>query len=231
MYPVFFIAVIFLLSKKNYDYIIFIMAVIDMKTAGFAAVILAGGQSRRMGRNKAEITFNGKRTIDILAEKLKVFEDIMISSDRELEVEGCRNIRDIYKEKGPASGILSALRETKARALFVTACDMPLIKESTVKKICSIYSLYNEGNEEIDAAVIKTSQGINPLFGVYGKDTDDIFERNIISGELSVKKILSGMRVVLVDAETVTDDENEFLNMNTPDDCLRIKKVFYENRY
>ena len=93
-----------------------------------SAVILAGGESRRMGRDKAEIVFKDKRTIDIMAEKLRSFDEIFISADKTYEADGCKNISDIYKGKGPAAGILSALKEMKADALFVTACDMPLIK-------------------------------------------------------------------------------------------------------
>lgn len=47
-----------------------------------SAVILAGGESRRMGRDKAEIVFKDKRTIDIMAEKLRSFDEIFISADK-----------------------------------------------------------------------------------------------------------------------------------------------------
>lgn len=193
-----------------------------------SAVILAGGESRRMGRDKAEIVFKDKRTIDIMAEKLRCFDEIFISADKTYEADGCKNISDIYKGKGPASGILSALKEMKADALFVTACDMPLIKEETVHNMCVEY-LKNGSN--FDAAVLKTNDRINPLFAVYGKNTAEIFEEAILCGELSVKKIIDKMKVYSVDYEKITDNDKEFLNMNTADDCKIVEKVYYENGF
>ncbi len=192
----------------------------------FAAVVLAGGHSSRMGRDKAEMMIGGKRAVDMIADRLNIFDEILISSDKDIIVDNCRNIPDVYKEKGPASGILSALRYIESDALFVTTCDMPLIRCETVKNMCE---LYYRLSKNIDAVVLKDEYGINPLFAVYSRDTEIIFENAILSGLLSVKKILDKMRVYVVNPGEISGGKNEFLSMNTPNEYETIKKVYYEN--
>ena len=50
--------------------------VINLK---FAAVILAGGKSRRMGKNKAWLPLGGRRVIDVIAERMTGFEEVFVS--------------------------------------------------------------------------------------------------------------------------------------------------------
>ena len=158
----------------------------------FAAVILAGGKSRRMGKNKAWLPLGGRRVIDVIAERMTGFEEVFVSSDIPQEVSGCINIEDIHKDCGPAAGILTALKTTSADAVFVTACDMPLIKRNTIERLCGIF----DGRKE--AVVLKTDGGLEPLFAVYGKKTAALFEAAIAEGELSVRKIIDKMDAAAV---------------------------------
>lgn len=191
----------------------------------FAAVILAGGESRRMGRDKAGLVLGGKRLIDITAEKLDLFDEVFISSGRDYDIPGCKTIEDIYKGKGPAAGILTALKAMEADALFVTACDLPFIERDTVKKICSLY----DGTR--DAVVLTSGGRMEPLFSVYGRSAEKYFEDALLSGELSVKRILEKMDVLTAEAEKISSRKDEFLNMNTFEDFEKIREVQNENGY
>ena len=124
-----------------------------MKTG---CVILAGGKSSRMGKDKALLEFDGTNFIEKIAGELSFFEEKLIargnnSSVTRLQKESWKIIPDIYPEHGPMGGIHAALKECEAEQLFCVSCDMPFITGELAKWLCS---RMEDGIDAVIAAVL-----------------------------------------------------------------------------
>lgn len=189
------------------------------------AAVLAGGKSRRMGRNKAMLKIGGVTAVEKILEELKEFDEIIVSSDdykiSDKKVGICS---DIFKNCGPMGGIYTILKNCKSEAIFITACDMPMIKEDTVKKFCSFF------DDRFDAMVLKHGQKTEPLFAVYKKSAMKYFEKAIIDKRYSLKEALYELNVKYVGTDMIKCDEIEFINMNTPEDYMKVAEIYNENK-
>jgi len=110
------------------------------------AIILAGGKSTRMGRDKASLEIDGVRMVDVVSNKLNpYFDELVISCavDNIINVRGAITVVDREKEKGPLMGIYSALRTSSNSINFVTACDMPEVSIPLITKLISELSDYD----------------------------------------------------------------------------------------
>lgn len=112
-----------------------------------AGIVLAGGRSKRMGRNKVYLSFGGKFLIEIIIDKISpLFKDIMIVvSQPELYKRlGFCVRKDIIPEKGPLGGIYTGLLYSNNRYNFVVACDMPFLNPNLIRymiKNCQCYDI------------------------------------------------------------------------------------------
>jgi CTP:molybdopterin cytidylyltransferase MocA len=110
------------------------------------ALILAGGENKRLPVLKGFLEVNGKRIIESNIELLsRIFDRVIISTDKpELYFPfGVLMLGDIIKYKGPMIGIFSALTVPEISEIFVTACDMPFIKPELIRYIVDKYNTQN----------------------------------------------------------------------------------------
>ncbi|MCD8037120.1 MAG: NTP transferase domain-containing protein [Clostridiales bacterium] len=169
------------------------------------------------GKNKGDINVGGKSAIERIADELDFFDELMISSEKNDKYKKYGNvIPDIYKNCGPMSGIYTAMKNCSADWLFVTACDMPLLKGKTVKRLCG------KIDTNYDAVVVKNGDRIEPLFGIYSIGMADFFEKKIIAGKYAMTDALSELNVRYVKLSEITDDADEIFNMNTPRDYYKL---------
>lgn len=189
------------------------------------AAVLAGGKSRRMGRNKAMLKIGEVTAVEKILAELKEFDEILVSSDdyktseKEVSIYG-----DIFENCGPMGGIYTILKNCKSEAMFITACDMSMIKGDTVKRFCGFF------DDSFDVLVLKHGQKTEPLFAVYKKSTAAYFEKAIIYKRYSLKEALSELNVKYVGMDMIKCDEIEFINMNTPEDYMKVAEIYNENR-
>ena len=188
--------------------------------------ILAGGKSSRMGTDKALLYIEEKKIIEIAAEKLKkVFKKVFIITNNSVDYSflNFKTYTDIYKNKGPLSGIHSALVNSDTENNFIISCDTPLISSELIKIII---------NTESDKSVIipKTKRGIEPLCGVYSKQCLPSI-KNILLSETKnycMNHFLEKIDVEYLDMENsftcYTDDL--FFNLNTKKDYKEILTIF-----
>ncbi len=104
-----------------------------------AAVILVGGKSSRMGRDKATLPYRDKRLVDVVAGVVRDagIKDIYVSG----EMEGYSSLPDLIAECGPVGGICSSavrLYKTHASALFIPV-DMPRLNTELLRHFISAY--------------------------------------------------------------------------------------------
>ncbi len=105
-----------------------------------AGLVLAGGRSQRMGRDKAEMVYTGqtqmKRTLDLVGGScsmgiVALREDQAVP--REANRYGVRVIRDQFGDIGPLGGLLSAMNSVQGKSWLVVAIDLPFLDSSTLE--------------------------------------------------------------------------------------------------
>jgi molybdopterin-guanine dinucleotide biosynthesis protein A len=195
-------------------------------------IILCGGKSSRMQTNKALLKLGDKTIIEIiLSEMKKVFDEVIISANEydDFSFLNIPIVKDIQVNRGPLSGIYSALRESITQKNFITTCDLPLINDKLIEYISTIESV----EEIIIPAINEIPQR---LFGIYNKSViekiEEIFSLSETDKSIkgSVYDLHQRVSVELIEIEHLPFyNENIFMNMNTPDEYKSIKNI-YENK-
>ncbi|WP_305043844.1 formate dehydrogenase accessory sulfurtransferase FdhD, partial [Geoalkalibacter sp.] len=109
------------------------------KIAGITGVILAGGESRRMGCDKSLLPVEGARFIDHIYRRLAaLFDEVIIvtNSPGLYQDIPCRKVPDIYYGKGALAGIHSGLCHARHERIFAVACDMPFLNAEVIQGLC-----------------------------------------------------------------------------------------------
>ncbi len=183
----------------------------------FSAVILAGGYSRRMGRDKAFLEWRGRT---LLAQQLDTLQQLQPA---ELWISGKPGIDyaagaypvlfDHFPEHGPLGGIERALHETQTLLLLVLAVDMPLMNASCLQRML---------NACADGAgvVPETARQLQPLAAFYPKSAHSTARALLEKGENSVTHFAqSCLQLGLLNRYSVPEAEADFFaNWNFPGD-------------
>ena len=184
---------------------------------GVTGVLLAGGNSSRMGRNKALMTLAGRRLVDrVLAVLSSVLDDLlMVTNSPELYAElGVRMVPDVVAGKGALGGIHSALHHAAAPHCLVVACDMPFLNADFLRYIVDQRAAYD--------VVVPIADGRpQPLHAVYGKACLQPIARRLESDRLHVVGFFPDVRVREVTAQELAAFDPEglsFRNLNTPEE-------------
>ena len=187
-----------------------------MRAADISGIVLAGGFSRRMGTDKAELKLGELTLLELQVRKLRQIgiADIMVSGCRK-PVEGTRAIEDIYPHKGPMSGIHACLKAAKTEACLVVSVDVPLFPAEWLEKLVQAY----------DGSVTMLCRGneMEPLLAVYDTALASMAEELILSGNRSVRSLFAGSKVKRLE---YTGDPDFLLNCNTPEDFEKAKTLF-----
>jgi molybdopterin-guanine dinucleotide biosynthesis protein A len=185
------------------------------------AVILAGGENRRMPLVKAFLQIDGRSIIEASVELLKGIFDRVIISTNDPEIYfylGVLLVGDIMEERGPMTGILSALSLPGVAEVFVTACDMPFINGILTRYMMD---RWESGRE----ALIPVFDGKpQPLFGIYSGKNAGAMEESIRKGDRGLIDFLEGRNVLYIEEKEVRNIDAEgrsFVNINTIDDVKR----------
>jgi molybdenum cofactor guanylyltransferase len=111
-----------------------------------SGVVLAGGQSRRMGRDKAFIDFAGVPLVARVIERIRdiCYEVIIVTNNPEAyrpvvsRVKSSRIVGDVYPGKGSLGGIFSGLRAATEEHILAVACDMPFLNQDLMRYMISL---------------------------------------------------------------------------------------------
>ena len=195
----------------------------------FAAtgIILAGGKSSRMGRDKSMLPLadSGESMLkNIWNGLIPLCKEILIcgnSSDK-YKLPDTVEISDIYKDRGPLSGIHAGLKRASYDYSFIVSCDMANFNQELAAFLLSKCDNYD--------LIIPQHNGLfEPLFAVYHKNTLDIIEKKILSGENRVQKIIAEANPLIIDDDEIKafgDPKELFKNINTPEDYQKINEKF-----
>lgn len=134
-----------------------------------SVVIQAGGQSTRMGENKALKLFLGRPLVQRVAERLAPIADELLLTSNQPEAYAFLELPvfpDLQPGRGALGGLQTALFAAQNPLVAVVACDMPFASAPLLKAAAGI--LEQEG---ADVAIAETAEGFEPLHAVYRRDT------------------------------------------------------------
>jgi molybdenum cofactor guanylyltransferase len=186
-----------------------------MRTA-VTGVILAGGKSSRMGRDKALLKLHGRPFVAHVASMMQTAFDrvVLIANDPALyHFLGVEIVGDIYQDCGPLGGIHSGLVHADGADIFVCACDTPLITRELVQHIVS--------DSSIAAAVVPSfNKRIHPLCGLYTQACLPTIVERLENRRLRVLDLVEEIHAAVI---PITPDlpfygTDLFSNFNTPED-------------
>lgn len=185
-------------------------------TVPLSGIVLAGGASRRMGRNKSELELMGKTLLQRQVDKFLALgvRDIMLSGEKCPALPGTRVIPDEYAGKGPLGGLHACLRAAEHPACLVVSVDAPLISTAVLAHLCQAHT----GG----VTVLRHGEKEEPLLGVYDRGAADSISALIEDGRYAVR--------VLRDTVPWSDfdylgPEELLMNCNTPEEFEAVKRL------
>ena len=182
--------------------------------AKVSAVILCGGESRRMGQDKAKLQIGKYTFLEQIVKNImdngpdEMFLSVRRKNDySEIKV---THIEDLEQNKGPLMGIYSVMCVASYEKIWVTSCDMPFIDWQVAEELAAYFE------DGIDAVIPVDRTGKKyVLCAWYRKSILEILKEQLESGDLKVKHLLGRLRVCYVAVEGLTDGSRKFQNINT----------------
>ena len=193
----------------------------------FSVVIQAGGESRRMGEDKALLPFLGEPLIARVIQRVsQLADEVLVTTNRPpgYGFLGLPLFADVLPGTGALGGLYTALSVAQGALVAVVACDMPFVNPD-------ILALGRDRilTSSADLAVPRTEEGFEPFHAVYRRETClpairealDAGERKLISWYPSVKLvILSPEELLQYDPRLVA-----FWNVNTPEELVEAEQL------
>jgi molybdopterin-guanine dinucleotide biosynthesis protein A len=177
-------------------------------------IVLAGGESRRMGTDKAFLRINGLPMIEHVLRTLRGVCDHVIvvtnspeAYDRyDVEIAG-----DAFNSRGALVGIYSGLLRSRSDRSIVVACDMPFLNPGLLSHMAGIAGEY-------DVVLPRVGDLIEPLHAVYRKALLPVIEDHLRRDQRQIRNIFTGLIVRYVREEEIDRFDparRSFLNLNT----------------
>ena len=185
--------------------------------------ILAGGESSRMGRDKALLELEGvalivrtARLVESAAERCAIVGDTVRLEGLELDV-----IDDEFPGAGPLGGIATALRASEAEWNLIVACDLPYLTREWLE-----FLIGHAMQSEADAVLPMNERGAEPLCAVYRKRADGAIRAALDRGVRKVTDGLAEVRIEFIEPREWKGFDSDgllFKNMNSPADYEEAK--------
>ena len=187
-----------------------------------SGVVLAGGRSTRLGRDKALLELEGRplitRTLDVLAQ---LTDDLIIvtSLASHLFSQSARVVADRYVGAGVLAGVHAGLLAARGELALVVACDMPFLNLDLLRYIISLA-------RDADVVVPRWTD-VEPLHAVYRPATClGPIEKALARNERRIVSFYDGLRVCYVERDEIAQFDPQglsFFNVNGPEDWERAR--------
>ncbi len=187
--------------------------------------ILAGGQSRRMGQDKAFLPVGGRPVIErVIAAAAPLTDDLFIGANApdKFAPYGLRVVPDVYPDKAALGGIYSVIQAARHPHVLVVACDLPFLNASLLQHLIGLAPTAD--------VVIPLIQPPQPetLHAVYSRNCLQPIQKRLVAGQLRVIGFFEEVSVRYVERAEVAQFDPEFhsfINMNTPADWQRVQEL------
>lgn len=193
-----------------------------------AGIILTGGRSRRMGRDKALLPLPGDNQSTFISHQaalLSTFCDEVVLVARNEEqaancvLPGVAVVVDQVPEVGPLMGLYSGLRSMQATHALVVAVDMPFIQPALITFLLSF--------PRDDALLVPVVDGApQVLLAIYPRSLLPTIEACLQVGERAPRALLKASRVRYIEEEQLRQVDPQlrsFVNLNTPEDLINYR--------
>jgi molybdenum cofactor guanylyltransferase len=185
--------------------------------------ILAGGESSRMGRDKALLELSGEalivrtaRLVESAAERCAIVGDTVRLEGLELLV-----IEDEFPGAGPLGGIATALRASEVEWNLIVACDLPYLTREWLE-----FLIGHAMRSDADAVLPMNERGAEPLCAMYHKRAESAIRAALDRGVRKVTDALADVRIKFIEPSQWKGFDSEgllFKNMNSPADYEEAK--------
>jgi len=190
-------------------------------------VVQAGGESRRMGQNKALLSFLGQPLIARVIERVRgLADEVLITSNtpEEMRFLNLPVFEDVLPGSGALGGLYTALLAARHPLVMVVACDMPLIRAELLAEQARLLQV-----EGADVVIPVSAEGWEPLHAVYRRETClpavkaalDAGQRRMISWFDAVKV----RRMEPEETRRLDPQGRSFLNVNTPEEFTAVEAL------
>lgn len=165
--------------------------------------VLAGGASRRMGRDKAMLEINGRPLIThVVCRVSQALPRVVVVGPTEAlraVLPGVEVLPDRVHGAGPLGGLATALAAADAEWLAVVACDMPFVSPPLLRAMLATAARHPDA----DAIVLRTPRGREPLHAVYACRCSPVVEARLHTSDHSLTLLLAWLKVYEMPAEEV----------------------------
>ncbi len=179
------------------------------------ALILAGGDSRRMGQDKAALVLDGQTLLDrAIATMQQIFPKLIVSVRQPRGGVEQRQVCDEVTASGPLAGLAAALAQADTPWVFALACDMPFVSTAVVGQLAR----HREG---CDAVVPVVGGYTQPLAAFYARSALDVMRTNLAGEDKSLRGVLNKLKVAYVSEAELRECDPQlrsFFDLDTPQD-------------
>ena len=184
-------------------------------------IVLAGGKSSRMGRNKALIGLGNKTLLEHAIDKLLPFCSEIIISSNDMLTSEYKIIKDEILNSGPLSGIISCLRSASYSNCIVLSCDMPFMSGEIIKQLII---------EHDSGITVPTTDGIHlePVCAIYSKNIVNTLEEYCWKGNYKLHDIIEETNCKKVSFKSFNKNEIQtfFFNINDAGDLSEAQIIY-----
>jgi len=177
-------------------------------------LVLAGGESRRMGTDKAFLRVSGLPMVEHVIRTLRsVCEHVIVVTNSpepyaryDVEVAG-----DAFNSRGALVGLYSGLLRSRSDRSLVVACDMPFLNAGLLSHMAGLAGDY-------DVVLPRVGDLIEPLHAVYSRELLPVIEDHLRRDKRRIRDILAGLRVRYIREDEIDlfdPARRSFLNLNT----------------
>jgi len=193
---------------------------------GISAVILAGGQSRRLGMDKSLLKLEGQSLLARTVDKLAALSDdiIVVTNSPEDYAHlalGARFVRDEQPGAGALMGVYSGLKAATHDSALTVACDMPFLNVSLLRYMLTKSARY-------DVVVPQLGEFLEPLHAIYSKRCLPFMAALLAQGRKQIIAFFGDVDVHHIEEPTISKFDPlhlSFLNVNFPEDWQLAQKV------
>ncbi len=212
--------------------------------ADCTALILAGGDSRRMGQDKATLVLDGATLLDrVTVTMQQIFPKVIVSVRQLRSGVDVPQVCDEQDSSGPLAGLIAGMAKADTPWVFAVACDMPFVVAGLVEQLASYRTkptppnLPLSGEEQVDSlpdkgglgwvgvsfqAVVPIIGGYpQPLAAFYSVSALDTMRASLAAGDKSLRGVLKNLDVRYVSEDELRECDPQlrsFFDLDTPQD-------------
>ncbi|MFA5374492.1 MAG: molybdenum cofactor guanylyltransferase [Dehalococcoidia bacterium] len=188
------------------------------------AIVLAGGKSSRLGRDKALEKIGGRYLIErVIGSLSQLGDDIIVvtAAPNQLSDLNVEKVIDTYPRTGAKVGLCTGINASLSFYSLVVACDMPFLNIDLLRYLLDSASGF-------DAVIPRIGDKIEPLHAVYSKNCIPVLEEQIRKDKLKISDLFSEINVRYVEAAEIERYDQRHLslfNINSEADLKRAKAI------